>query len=323
MFKRKNKWLLLTGVLLMLSLVITACGGKQYPEKEVTFVCPWSPGGSSDLIVRTMSKVAGKDFPKPFVVVNRDGANGVIATTELAKAKADGYTISLGTSGLFTTTPISQPNVGYKIEQFDFLLNLTNEPIVLSVPASSPYKTLEELIKGAKEKNLTIRYSNSGIGGIPQLALAYLFQQAGVKAEPIPFKGGAPAITAALGNHVEALACHPGEVLPHAKAGKLIPLAISSLQRFPALPDVPTMKEKGFNVDLGVKKYIFAPKGMPDDVKKLLVEKLTKAAKDPEFQKAMNDSGLMMDLLSGKEVEDYMKTQYPIMKKLIESMPKK
>ena len=322
MFKGKTKWLLLTGVILMLSLVLTACGGKQYPDKEITFVCPWSPGGSSDLIVRSMSKVAGKDFPKPFVVVNRDGANGVIATTELAKTKADGYTVSLGTSGLFTTTPISQPNVGYKMEQFDFLLNLTNEPIVLSVPAGSPYRTLEDLIKGAKEKNLTIRYANSGLGGIPQLALAHLFQQAGVKADPIPFKGSAPAITAALANQVEVLACHPGEVLPHAKAGKLIPLAISSLQRFPALPDVPTMKEKGFDVDLGVKKYVFAPKGMPDDVKKTLVDKLTKAAKDPEFQKTMVDAGLMIEILTGKEIEDYMKAQYPVMKKLIDSMPK-
>lgn len=323
MSNRNKKLVLLTAVLLLVALVISACGGKQYPEKEVTFICPWSPGGSSDLIVRTMSKVVAKDFPKPLVVVNRDGANGMIATTELSKAKADGYTISLGTSGLFTTSQITQKNVQYKIEQFDFLVGLTNEPIVISVPASSPYKTLDDLIKDAKAKNLTIRYANSGIGGIPQLALAYLFQLSGVKSEPIPFKGGAPAIAAALGNHVEALACHPGEVLPHAKAGKLKPLAISSLQRFPALPDVPTMKEKGFDIDLGVKKYIFAPKGMPDDAKKLLVEKLTKAAKDPEFQKTMTDAGLMIDILDGKQVEDYMKAQYPIMKKLIDSMPKK
>ena len=323
MLKRNKKLIFFAGALLMLTLVVSACGGKQYPEKEVTFVCPWSPGGSSDLIVRTMSKIASKDFPKPFVVVNRDGANGMIATTELSKTKPDGYTISLGTTGLFTTTPITQKNVTYKMEQFDFLVGLTNEPIVISVPAGSPYKTLDDLIRDAKEKNFTIRYANSGIGGVPQLALAYLFQLSGVKSEPIPFKGSAPAITAALGNHVEALACHPGEVLPHAKAGKLVPLAISSLQRFSALPDVPTMKEKGYDVDLGVKKFIFAPKGMPDDAKKLLVEKLTKAANDPEFQKTMTDAGLMVDILNGKQLEDYIKTQYPIMKKLIESMSKK
>lgn len=184
------------------------------------------------------------------------------------------------------------------------------------------YKTLEDLIKTAKEKNVVIRYSNSGMGGIPQLSAAYLFQLAGVKSQPVPFSGGAPALAAILGGHVEAAVSHPGEALPHIKAGKLRPLAISSTQRFPDLPDVPTMKEKGFEIDMGVKKFIFVPKGVPEEVKKVLTEALQKAAADPEFKKAMADINLMLEPMTGKEVVDYFNKQAPIMKKLIESMPK-
>ncbi|CEP69387.1 Bordetella uptake gene [Moorella glycerini] len=341
MLRLPKKLILLFSLLVITTLMITACGQKQqpnqanqvkedankaatvkYPEKEITLICPWPPGGSSDLLSRAIAQAASKNLPKPIVVINRDGANGMVATTELAKTKPDGYTIAQGASGLFVTQPFIQNNLGYKQDDFDFLIGLTNEPILLTVNANSPYKTLEDLIKAAKEKNLVIRYSNSGMGGIPQLSAAYLFQLAGVKSQPVPFKGGAPALAAILGGHVEAAVSHPGEALPHIKAGKLRPLAISSTQRFPDLPDVPTMKEKGFEIDMGVKKFIFVPKGVPEEAKKVLTGALQKAAADPEFKKAMADINLMLEPMTGKEVVDYFNKQAPIMKKLIESMPK-
>lgn len=335
MLRLPKKLILLFAILVTAMLAITACGQKQqagqdkggtgtsakYPEKEITLICPWPPGGSSDLLSRAIAQAASKNLPKPMVVVNRDGANGMIATKELTKAKPDGYTITQGASGLFLTQPFTQKNIGYKQDDFDFLIGLTNEPILLTVNANSPYKTLDDLIKAAKEKNLVIRYSNSGMGGIPQLCLAYLFQLAGVKAQPVPFNGGAPALAALMGEHVDVAASHPGEAIPHIKAGKLRPLVISSSQRFPDLPDVPTMKEKGYDIDMGVKKFIFAPKGLPDDVKKILIDALQKAANDPDFKKAMTDINLMLEPMTGQQVNDYFNTQAPIMKKLIESMP--
>ncbi|SMB97236.1 Tripartite-type tricarboxylate transporter, receptor component TctC [Thermanaeromonas toyohensis ToBE] len=331
--KRLNKVaLVFLSLFVILGLLITACGSKQqsggqtastskYPEKEITLICPWPPGGSSDIISRAIAQVASKYLNKPMVVVNREGANGMIATTELAKTNPDGYTIALGASGLFVTQPFVQKNLGYKQDDFEFLIGLTNEPILLTINAGSPYNTLEDLIKDAKEKNKVIRYSNSGMGGIPQLCLDYLFQLAGVKSQPVPFKGGAPALTAILGGHVDAAASHPGEAIPHIKAGKLRPLAISSTQRFPALPDVPTMKEKGFDIDMGVKKFVFAPKGLPEEARKVLIDVLQKVASDPEFKKTMEDNNLMLEVMSGKEVVEYFNKQAPIMKKLIESMP--
>ena len=314
------------GLLILVAFLALLFGPVQalakYPEKEVSLICPWPPGGSSDTITRAVALVAKNYFPKPLIVVNRDGANGMIATAELARAKADGYTITQGAGGLFLTQPFVQKKLEYKQDDFEFLIGLTNEPMVLTVNVNSPYKSLEELIKGFKEKNQVIRYSNSGMGGFPQLCPAYLFGLAGVQSQPIPFKGGAPALTAILGGHVDVCSSHPGEAYPHIKAGKLRPLAISSLQRFFELPDVPTMKEKGYNLDMGVKKFVFAPKGIADDVRKTLVEALTKVANDPVFKKTMADNHLMMEVMTGKEVVDYFNTQAPIMKKLIEDMAK-
>ncbi len=314
--------------LLALCLVSGFAGASKslaadaFPSKEITFICPWPPGGSSDLLVRAIAQSANKHLPKPMVVINRDGANGMVATTEASKTKADGYTIVQGASGLFITQPYTQKSLGYKQNDFDFLIGLTNEPILLSVQASSPYKTLEDLLAAAKKEDKVISYSNSGMGGFPQLALAYLFQLAGVKSQAVPFKGGAPAITAILGGHVDALACHPGEAIPHIKAGTLRPLAVSSPARFPDLPDVPTMQEKGFKIDMGVRKFIFAPKGLPADARATLVDVLQKVLKDPEFLKSMADIYLMVEPMTGQEVENYFNTQGPIMKKLLEEMPK-
>ncbi len=303
-------------------LSIPAPASAAFPEKEITLICPWPPGGSSDMLSRAIAQAMKSSLPKPVVVVNRDGANGMIATAETVRTKPDGYTLTQGASGLFLTQPFVQKKLEYRQDDFDFLIGLTNEPILLTVNAGSPYQTLEEMIKGFKEKNQVVRYSNSGMGGFPQLCPAYLFNLAGVKSQPIPFKGGAPALAAILGGHVDACASHPGEAFPHIKAGKLRALAVSSLKRFPALPDVPTLKEKGYDIDMGVKKFIFAPKGLPEDARKTLVESLQKASEDPGFKKTMADIHLMLEPMTGQEVVAYFNAQAPIMKKLIEDISK-
>jgi tripartite-type tricarboxylate transporter receptor subunit TctC len=318
-----------TSVLLAVSLLLSALfsGGTAtaaaFPEKEITLICPWPAGGSSDLITRSISQGMAKHLPKATIVVNRDGANGVIATTETRTAKPDGYTIILGTTGLFTIQPLTQKNLGYKMEDFDFLIGLTNEPILLVVHADSPYKTVEDLIQGAKKENRIIRFSNSGLIGLPSMAGSYFFQKAGVKSQPIPFKGGAPALTAMLGKHVDAHVNHPGDCMPHIKSGTLRPLVISAPQRFFSLPDVPTMKERGYDIDIGVRKFIFAPKGIPADIEKTLVGSLQKASEEASFKKAMSDAYLMLEPMTGGQVRQHLLDTLPIVKKLVDEMPKK
>jgi tripartite-type tricarboxylate transporter receptor subunit TctC len=310
------------GVVLSASLVFGLAAATQaaYPEKAISLICPWPAGGSTDLITRMVSKVGAKYISKPIVVVNRPGGNGVVGTTENVRTPADGYTILAGTTGLFTSTILTQKKVGYKQDDFEFLLSMTDEPIVVTVHPSCPYKSLNEMIRAYKEKNQVIRYSNSGLGGIPQLAAANLFKFARVKSQPVPFKGGGPSVTAILGGHVDVGIAHPGEAIPHAKAGKLRILAISSPNRFSDIPDVPTFRELGYTFDVGVRKYLFAPKGLPGETRKYLVDNLTKVVHNDEFKKSITAQAILWSPLTAQELVKHLNTQYGMMKTLIEEL---
>lgn len=304
-------------------LSVTALTGhvsaqEAFPSKEISLVCGYAPGGSSDLIDRALAHSMNKTLGKPVVVINREGANGTISLAEAAKAKPDGYTLVHGVSGHFLTEPLINKGVRYKQENFDLLMNLTTEPIVLTVNANSPYKTWEELVKFAKESGTVIRYATSGVGSLVQLSAASMFKEGGIKAQPVPYKGNALSVAAILGGHVEVGTSHPAEILPHVKAGKLVPLIISSATRFGELPNTPTMKEKGFNVDLGVKKFIMAPKGLPEGVKKTLADSIAKAVDDAEFKKKMEDMNIMIEPMDAKQFEAYIESQKPIIAKLVE-----
>ena len=311
-------------------LLLMGCDGSgsgkstkvEFPTKEISIICGYAPGGSSDLIDRALSQSLKNLLPQPVVIVNRDGANGTISLAEVAKAKPDGHTLVHGVSGHFLTEPIINAGVRYKQEDFELLANMTTEPILLTVNASSPYKSWEDLVKASKENKVVLRYATSGMGSLMQLSAGYMLQQGGVSAQPVPFKGSAPVITAILGNHVEIATTHPAEVLPHIKSGKLIPLVISSSTRFKELPDTPTMKEKGIDVDLGVKKFVMAPKGLNPEVKKTLAESIRKAIADAEFQKKMDDLHIMVDFMDGSQLETYVNQQKPIIAALIASTKK-
>lgn len=325
---KKTGWALTTALAATLILAAgdgIAFGNKEknnFPSKEITLVCGYSPGGSSDLIDRALSQSLSKSLGQPVVIVNRDGANGTISLADVAKAKPDGYTLVHGVSGHFLTEPIINAGVRYRQEDFELLVNMTTEPIVLTVNANSPYKTWEDLIKASKENKTVFRYGTTGMGSLTQLSAGYMFQLGGINVQPVPFKGSAPVLTAVLGNHVEIGTTHPAEVLAHIKSGKLIPLIISSASRFNELPDTPTLKEKGIDIDLGVKKFIMAPKGLAPEVKKTLVDSLRKAVEDAEFQKKMDSLRIMVDLMDGKQLESYLNQQKPIIKALIAGVKK-
>ena len=319
-------------VLVAATLLVSACGTSKindtkqstsirYPEKEITLVCPWSAGGSSDLLARALAQSANKKMEKPIIVVNRDGAGGGIATLEVGQAKPDGYTIAVGASGLFTTQPFLK-KVNYKIDDFDFLIGISDEPVLLTVRADSPDKNLEDLFQRAKSEKLVIKYGNSGIGTVPHLNLAYLFQMANIQSQPVPFKSNTQALASLMGGHIDVSAAHPGEAIPQIKAGKIRALAISSAKRFASLPDVPTMMEKGYQIDMGVRKFIMVPKGMPTDIKVALTQILERSVADPEFVKAMSDIYLILEPMKGTEVVEYLKKEAPIMQRLLSNMQK-
>ncbi|MBA7587544.1 hypothetical protein ES708_29574 [subsurface metagenome] len=276
----------------------------KYPIKPIKIIGPWAAGGSSDTLLRIFASIAEDYFGQPLVVVNRTGAGGTIATTEVKGAKPDGYTIMLNAVGVFTTQP-KMRDVSYSLDDFETVIGLSYEPIVLTVHSNSNYKSLDDL-KNAKKN---IKYGSSGTGSLPHLSQAAFFGKAGIESTHIPYKGGAPAITALLGRHIDIIAAHPGELLPYVRSGDLLMLNIFSPERYYLIPDVPTFKEQGYDLDFSVWKFILTPKGVDPEIVKILHDKFYAMMQDSRFIEFAKKIDIKMNPISGKEVREKLTKQ--------------
>ncbi|WHH61660.1 tripartite tricarboxylate transporter substrate binding protein [Petroclostridium sp. X23] len=287
----------------------------NYPKKPIKFVIPWSAGGSSDLMARAFSSIAEKHLGQPLVIVNRDGAGGTIATTETKSASADGYTIIMEAVGVFSTQP-KMRKVSYTLDDFDPIIGLSYEPIVLAVNNGSEFKSFEDL-KNAKR---SIKFGGNAVGSLLHIGGMDLFAKAGIKAEHVPFQGNAPGITALLGKHVDVVAAHPGELINHEKNGDLKIIGILSPERFHLIPDVPTFKEQGYDVDYSVWKFILTPKGVDPNITKYLNEKFNEMIKDPEFVKFCENNNLEMNPITGEEVATKLNKEITVTGEMIDNL---
>src|SRR5690242_18253991 len=278
-------------------LVLTGCGGVQtstggggggganYPSGTVEMYVGASPGGSSDLISRAVSKGLSDELHASFPVINREGANGALAAAEVAKAKPDGSTIAIQNASLFTITPLAvNPDEVTKIDDFDVVYGVSRDDYVLVTNPASGYKTLKDL----EDSKRVVRYGTTGVGTGAQLAAALLFKTTNVEAQAVPFDGGAPALTALLGNQIDVASLQVGEAIENIKSGKLVPLSVFGPSRIPYLPDVPTAKEQGLNVEVTQYRFMTVPKGTPQEVKDKLTEGL-KATFTTDAYKSFNE----------------------------------
>jgi tripartite-type tricarboxylate transporter receptor subunit TctC len=267
---------------------------SQYPNKSVTMIVPWPPGGPSDIAARPLGKGLGEALGKPFVIENRGGASGNIGTAYVAKqAPADGYTVVVTSSAPIVINPSL-----YKSMPFDPskdlvpITNVLRVPLVLAVHPSVPAKTLQELLALAKQQGGKMQYASAG-SGTPQHLTGELFKGvAKVDLVHVPYKGAAPALTDALGGHVPVIFDSTVAIVPHLKSGKLRPLAITSAKRSPLLPDVPTFAELGLQ---GMESYawygFFARAGTPKEIVDRLNAEALKVLKGPDFEAVYRDTG--------------------------------
>ncbi|MFT3889467.1 MAG: tripartite tricarboxylate transporter substrate binding protein [Arachnia sp.] len=264
----------------------TTGGGSAYPTKDVTLIVQAAAGGGSDLSSRALAKALEPILGKSIIVENRPGASGSTAMLYVKDQPADGYTIGFGPVEI---AMLGSMNYDIKPADFDMLGQIMLGPGVLSVPADSPYNTLGEFVEAAKTKEMTV--SNSGAGSIWEMAGKSLAQETGAKIKPVPFDGGAPAVAAVLGKQVDAAASGVNEVKQNLADGKLKVLAIFHSERHPELPDVPTAKEQGVDIEIGGWGGIYAPKGLPADVKKTLEEGIAKAVEADSYKDVITSSG--------------------------------
>lgn len=261
-----------------------------FPEKSITLVVPYAAGGGTDATARALAKAAEKHLGQSIGVVNKTGGNATVGISEVANAKADGYTIIMNANEIALLPHMGLTPITY--EDFAQVAHINFDPSALTVPADAPYDNLEEFVAYAKENPGKIRVGGTGKGGIWHLGSASIEKAADIKFNYVPFDGAAPAKTALLGGHIEAITVSPAEVLAQVEAGELKTLGVLADDRSSIMPDVPTFKESGYDTSVGVWRAIDAPADTPAEVVGILEDAFKKATEDQEFVDFMNSNGL-------------------------------
>lgn len=299
MKQQMKKGLIMT-IVLVLILILGACSQSgAFPQKEISIIVPYAAGGGTDAVARAVADAAKEHMGQSVVVVNKTGAGGAVGMGEGANAKADGYTVTMITVELTTLPP--QNLASFTSDDFIPIMQVNAEPAAITVKADAPWNTVEEFIDYAKEHPGEVKVGNSGVGAIWHLAAAAVEKAADIEFNHVPYEGAAPAVTALLGGHIEAVTVSPAEVASQVKAGELKMLGVVSDERSQTFPDVPTLKESGYDVAVETWRGLAVPKGTPEDVVNTLTENFEKAVNEESFKQFMEDAGLTMAILNGEE----------------------
>jgi tripartite-type tricarboxylate transporter receptor subunit TctC len=265
-------------------------GSASFPKKEITLIVQAKPGGTSDLVARTIARDVEKRLGQKIVVQNKPGASGSIAMNFVAGQRPDGYTIGYLPVEVAMLQYLGYQNV--KPDRFALISGAISVPAVLTVPADSPYKTLQDFLTAAKQRPGELSVGNSGPGSIWHAATGAIEQTGGVKLRPVPFDGGAPAVVALLGDKIDAVSVGASEVLSGVTSGKLRALAVLGDERSPELPDVPTAKEAGLDAVVTGWGGFGAPKGTPQPVVDKLAGAIQAAVNSASFKQAMSKQAI-------------------------------
>lgn len=296
--------------LIALPCVTNAQGSAAaYPSKVVRVIVPFPPGSGVDLVTRIVVPRVAESIGQSFVIDNRGGAGGIVGTEAAARATADGYTLYVGGSSLLVT-PMTE-KVSYSARDFVPISRFASVPFLLVVSPATPVRTVQELIVLARAKPGGLNYASTGNWTTPHLTAELFRQQAKVNIVHVPYKGSAPALTDLLGNHVDMFFCNMLSATPHVTAGKLAALAVTSLQRSPAVPQVPTMSESGLaNFETATWFGIMAPAGAGEHIVSKIFAESQKALRRVDVQKELASQGASPTLdKAPSDMSDYMRSE--------------
>jgi tripartite-type tricarboxylate transporter receptor subunit TctC len=309
----------LLGLALAMSATVSAFAA--YPDKPVTMVVPFPPGGSTDTIARVIGQKLSEKFNQTFVIDNKAGATGTIGAAYVKRAPADGYTLFVSSLGPFVIAPHLIKGVQYDaLKDLDPITVLVQAPNVLVVPVASPDKNLADLLAHLKRTPGKVSFASSGNGSSDHLSAELFWQQSHTQGLHVPYKGGGPAINDLLGGQVDAAFVNINSIIQHIRAGKVRALGISSAQRSPLLPDVPTLDEQGVKgAEVQSWQAVAAPKGIPADIKAKLHDAIVAALNDPSIKDKLLAQGFEIVGNTPEQFAKFQAAEYAKWKNLIEA----
>ena len=310
----KKQWITL------LAGIATSLGALAFPTKPVTLVVPFPPGGSTDLIARTLQPKLQERLGGSVVVENRAGATGTIGAGQVARAPADGHTLLVSSLGPFVIAPHLIKAPYDAIKDLEAITIVVQAPNVLVVPAASPFKTMADVMAHVRANPNKMTFASSGNGSSDHLTAELFWQQTGTTGIHVPYKGGGPVMNDLLGNQVDSSFMNINTAMPQILAGKLRPLVITSAKRSPLLAQVPTLDELGIK-DAGVTSWqaVAGPRGLPADAKAKIHAAIVATFNEPQIKTRLLELGFEMVLNTPEQFAAFQAAEYARWQKLITS----
>jgi tripartite-type tricarboxylate transporter receptor subunit TctC len=302
-----------------LSFMTNPAAAQTYPTKPVKLIVPFAPGGTTDIVARTISERFAAAFGQPLIVENRAGGGGVVGAYEVAKATPDGYTLGMATVSTTAANPAINPRTPYDpTKDFTPIINLAATPNVIAVHPTFPAKDYKGFIDTLKKNPGKYSYATSGTGGIGHLQTELYKSLTGTFITHIPYRGAGPALNDVVGGQVPMIFDNMPSALPFIKDGKLIPIVVSAPQRLSQLPNVPTFAELGLAPVNRMAYYgIVAPPGTPKDIVEKIHAAAIKTLQDPNVRKRIEDTGSIVLGNKPEEFAEQIRAEFEVYKRVV------